>query len=198
MVFQGGVQMEEREELLKKIKVLEDQLEYYRARDAQMEQMIQEYNQFIKKQFELYDDFVKDIGTSRIIDPLTRVYSTEHINRLIAYYHQKAFEENRSYAIIMVRLLDCNDQFEKHLSSVGKILKSTVRVPMDSVGRFSEDSFVVLLTDVKKDIAAKVVERVDRSIKSSVEAHVKIAFRSYPDDGENLEQFIKDMSQEVS
>ncbi|MFN3283403.1 MAG: diguanylate cyclase, partial [Pseudothermotoga sp.] len=68
--------MDEREELLKKIKILEDQLEYYRMRDAQMEQMLQEYNQFIKRQFELYDDFVKDIGTSRIVDPVTRVYSS--------------------------------------------------------------------------------------------------------------------------
>lgn len=190
--------MDEREELLKKIKILEDQLEYYRMRDAQMEQMLQEYNQFIKKQFELYDDFVKDIGTSRIIDPVTRVYSSEHMSRLIAYYHQKAFEENRGYAIVMVRLCEKNEESEKNLILVGKLLKNVVRVPMDSVGKISDDTFVILLTDVNKENAQKVVERVRDSLKKSVVVNTKVSFKVYPNDGEDLEKMIQQLQLEVS
>ncbi len=190
--------MDEREELLKKIKILEDQLEYYRMRDAQMEQMLEEYNQFIRKQFELYDDFVKDIGTSRIIDPITRVYSKEHMNRLITYYHQKAFEENKGYAIVMVRLCRENEDFERHLAFIGKLLKNVVRVPMDSVGKVSDDTFAILLTDVNKEIAQKVVERVRDSLKKSAEMNTKVAFRVYPDDGEDLEKLIQQLQSEVS
>lgn len=190
--------MDEREELLKKIKILEDQLEYYRMRDAQMEQMLQEYNQFIKRQFELYDDFVKDIGTSRIVDPVTRVYSSEHMNRLIAYYHQKAFEENRGYAIVMVRVCKQNEEFEKHLVLVGKLLKNAVRVPMDSVGKISDDTFVILLTDVNKENAQRVVERVKDSLKRSLEVETKVSFKVYPNDGEDLEKIIHQLQSEVS
>ncbi|MGJ8454079.1 GGDEF domain-containing protein [Pseudothermotoga sp. U03pept] len=190
--------MDEREELMKRIKILEDQLEYYRMRDEQMEQMLQEYNQFIKKQFEMYDDFVKDIGTSRIIDSLTRVYSSEHMSRLIAYYHQKAFEENRGYAIVMVKLRQQNDCFERNLVSVAKLLKNVVRVPMDSVGRFSNDSFVVLLTDVNKENAQKVVDRIKDSLKRTVETDTRVALRVYPNDGEDLEKLIGELLSEVA
>lgn len=190
--------MDEREDLLKKIKILEDQLEYYRMRDAQMEQMLQEYNQFIKKQFELYDDFVKDIGTSRIIDPVTRVYSQEHMSRLISYYHQKAFEENRGYAIIMIKLCKQNEEFEKHLVSIGRLLKNVVRVPMDSVGKISDDTFVVLLTDVNKENAQRVFERIKDSLKKSVGVDTKVSFKVYPNDGEDLEKMIQQLQSEVS
>ncbi len=124
--------------------MLEDQLEYYRSREAQMEQLIQEYNELIRRQFDLYDQFVRDIGTSKIIDPYTRVYSADHISKLIAYYHQRAFEENRSYGLILVRLVEKDENFEANLLALAKLLKNTVRVPMDSIGRLSEDTFAVL------------------------------------------------------
>ncbi|AEH51521.1 diguanylate cyclase domain-containing protein [Pseudothermotoga thermarum] len=190
--------MDEREELLKKIRILEEQIEYYKAREAQMEQMLAEYNALVKKQFELYDDFVKDIGTSRIIDSLTRTYNMEHMSKLISYYHQKAFEENRSYAVILVRLVDKNNDFEKHLIQLGKFLKSIVRVPMDSVGRFSDDTFIVLLTEITKENALKVAERIKNGCVSAVPCHVKVACRVYPDDEQNLENMIESLRQEIA
>ncbi len=190
--------MNEREELLKKIKMLEDQVEYYKAREEQMEQMLAEYNALVKRQFELYDDFVKDIGTSRIIDATTRTYNLEHMSKLMSYYHQKAFEENRSYAIIFVRLAAVNNDFEKSLVSLAKFLKSIVRVPMDSVGRFSEDTFVILLTEIAKENAYKVLDRIRANCSSAVACTVKVACKVYPDDGHNLETLIERLKQEVA
>ncbi len=188
----------EMQELLKKIKILEDQLEYYKAREAQMEQMLSEYNALVKKQFEIYDDFVKDIGTSRIIDSLTRTYSFEHMSKLMTYYHQKAFEENRNYAIVMVHLSEVTNDFEKELVALAKFLKSMVRVPMDSVGRFSEDTFIILLTEVSKENALKVAERIRNNYKSVVTSTVKVACKAYPDDGMDLEEMIRQLQGEVA
>ncbi len=188
----------EKEELLQKIKMLEDQLEYYRAREAQMEQLIREYNEFIRRQFDIYDQFVRDIGTSKIIDPYTRVYSAEHISKLITYYHQRAFEENRSYGLILVRLAERDEDFDANLLALAKLLKNVVRVPMDSIGRLNEDTFAVLLTEISKENTRKVVERMKSFIKEHLAIPVKISFRSYPEDGSNLEEMVKQMQAEVS
>ncbi|KAF2958636.1 diguanylate cyclase [Thermotoga sp. Ku-13t] len=190
--------MQEKEELLKRIKMLEDQLEYYRSREAQMEQLIQEYNELIRRQFDLYDQFVRDIGTSRIIDPYTRVYSADHISKLIAYYHQRAFEENRSYGLILVRLTEKDENFEANLLALAKLLKNTVRVPMDSIGRLSEDTFAVLLTEINKENTRKVIERMKSFIDQQLAIPVKISFRCYPEDTSNLEEMMKEMYEEVS
>jgi len=190
--------VEEKEELLQRIKMLEDQLEYYRSREAQMEQLIREYNEFIRRQFDIYDQFVRDIGTSRIVDPYTRVYSAEHISQLVSYYHQRAFEENREYGLILVRLSQKDENFDANLLALAKLLKNVIRVPMDSIGRLNEDTFVVLLTEIGKENTRKVVQRIKTFIDQHLAIPVKISFRSYPDDGSNLEDMMKQLQAEVS
>jgi len=100
-----------------------------------------------------------------MIDPLTRVYSREHILKLISYYHQKAFEENFGYALVTITINNFNklEQMEKEhaLLSIGKLLKELVRVPLDSVGRSAEDQFIVLLTEITKENALKVKAKDD-------------------------------------
>jgi len=189
----GGKGMDDKKTLLKKISMLQDQIESYKAREAQMEQMIMEYNEFIKKQFEVYDDFIKDIGTSRLIDPVTRVYSDEHIMKLVTYYHQKAFEEGTSYAILMVRLQSPHE--EQSLVNVAKFLKRVVRIPMDSVGRYSDDTFLVLLTDIKEDDMPKVVQRIENGAKDL--GSLRVAARYYPSEDFNLENIISSMEEEL-
>lgn len=190
--------MDEKQELLQRIKMLEDQLEYYKTREAQMEQLIREYNEFIRKQFDVYDEFVRDIGTSRIVDPHTRVYSADHISKLITYYHQRAFEENRNYGLILVRLVERDENFDANLLALAKLLKNVVRVPMDSVGRLNEDTFAVLLTEISKENTQKVVERIKSFVDQHLGLTVKISFRSYPEDASNLEEMMAQMQSEVS
>jgi hypothetical protein len=114
-------------ELLARIKELEELLESCRQREKEMEQMLQEYNNLVKRQFEIFDDFVRDIGTKRIIDPLTRVYTKDHIMRLISYYHEKAFEEGLEYGILVVRISNLEElmplERESNLILLGKILR---------------------------------------------------------------------------
>ena len=190
-------------DLLDKIKELEELLENCRQREKEMEGMLQEYNELVKRQFELFDSFVKDIGTKRIIDPLTRVYSRDHIMKLIAYYHEKAFEENFSYGILTVRIANLEEllplERESNLVLLGKILRDSVRVPLDSIGRYSEDTFIILLTDVNKENAERVRDRVEEMIKVQMgeDIEVKISLKVYPDDGEDMEKLIEEALEEV-
>ncbi|MGB9614197.1 MAG: diguanylate cyclase domain-containing protein [Fervidobacterium sp.] len=183
-----------REELVKRIRELEDEVARLRIRETELELLLGEYSAIMKKQFEVFDDFIKDVGTKRMIDPLTRVYSKEHIMKLISYYHQKAFEENFGYALITVTIdnFDNMDQIEKeqNLLSTGKLLKELVRVPLDSVGRSSENQFIILLTEVTKENSARVKERIENALAlHNIPATVKIS--NYPDDSKNIEELFK-------
>jgi len=190
-------------ELLARIKELEELLESCKQREKEMEQMLQEYNELVKRQFELFDSFVKDIGTKRLIDPLTRVYTKDHIMKLISYYHEKAFEERLEYGILAVRITNLDEllplERESNLVLLGKILRDSVRVPLDSIGRYSEDTFIILLTDINKENAEKVRARVEEMIEVQMgdEVRVKTALRVYPEDGEDMEKLIEEALQEV-
>lgn len=183
-----------KEELYQRIRELEDEVTKLKMRESELEMLLNEYSSIMKKQFEVFDDFIKDVGTRRMIDPLTRVYSREHMMKLISYYHQKAFEENFGYAIITITVNDFEklDQIEKErvLLSIGKLLKELVRVPLDSVGRNSENQFIVLLTEITKENSYKVKERIENAIAlHNISAMVKIS--TYPEDSTNLEELIK-------
>ncbi len=183
-----------KEELIQRVRELEDEISRLKMRENELEMLLNEYSSIMKKQFEVFDDFIKDVGTKRMIDPLTRVYSKEHMLKLISYYHQKAFEENFGYAIITVTInnFDKMTQIEKeqNLLGVGKLLKELVRVPLDSVGRSSENQFIVLLTEVNKENSMKVKERIENAlILHNIPATVKIS--NYPDDSTNIEELMK-------
>jgi len=183
-----------KEQLIEKVRELEDEVGRLKMRETELEMLLNEYSAIMKKQFEVFDDFIKDVGTRRMIDPLTRVYSNEHILKLISYYHQKAFEENFGYALVTITInnFDKMEQMEKEhsLLSIGKLLKELVRVPLDSVGRAAEDQFIVLLTEITKENAMRVKERIENAIAlHNIDATVK--FACYPDDSTNLEELAK-------
>lgn len=183
-----------KEQLIQKIHELEDEIARLKMRENELEMLLNEYSTIMKKQFEVFDDFIRDVGTKRMIDPLTRVYSHEHIMKLISYYHQKAFEENFQYALVTVRInnFEKMEQIEKEqaLLSVGKLLKELVRVPLDSVGRLSDDTFIVLLTEITRENALKVKERIENALLiRNIDCSVK--FSSYPEDSTNLEELVK-------
>jgi len=182
-----------KEELIQKVRELEDEISSLKLKDDELELLLNEYSSIVKKQFEAFDDFIKDVGTKRMIDPLTRVYSNEHMMKLISYYHQKAFEENFGYALVTVTIKDFEKltQIEREhaLLTVGKLLKELVRVPLDSVGRASEDKFLVLLTEINHENSLKVKERIENALAlHDINAAVKYA--CYPDDSTNLEELI--------
>ena len=63
--------MDERTELLKRIEELEEKLRQCQQREQELEALIEEYNEVMKKQFQVFDDFFEKLGTTKMIDPLT-------------------------------------------------------------------------------------------------------------------------------
>lgn len=185
-----------KDELIKKIKELENEVTILKSKQDELENLLNEYSEIVKKQFESFDRFISELGTKRMIDPLTRVYSKEHILKLISYYHQKAFEENFGYAILMIKLLDINkkDDFEKEqiIITLGKVLREAVRVPLDSIGRYSFNSFLVLLTEIKKEDAKAVKERIKQMISLKIpDINIDIKMATYPNDSRNIDELLK-------
>lgn len=186
-------------ELMERIKDLEERLEQCRKREEELESMLNEYNEIIKKQFETIDSFFENLGTRRIVDPLTRVYTKDHIIKLLAHYHQKAFEENAEYALFSVRLSNLDDfkgmEKERVLMITGKILKECVRVPLDNVGRYSEDLFLLIVTDVNKEVCEKIKKRIMDAFESKISSlNVEVSYSLYPEEFEDLDKALEKLT----
>ena len=184
-------------ELLKRIEELEKKLKQCQEREKELESLIEEYNDVLKKEFQVFDDFFEKLGTKKMIDPLTRVYSKDHFLRLLSYQHQRSFEENIPYTIFFVKVQSRGEEKESTLMRVGKVLKECVRVPLDSVGRYSEDIFALFVVDVPKSVAPKIAERIENFIKD-IPVEYKIAFKSYPEDFMDLEKAVSELKKAVS
>ena len=186
-------------ELMERIKDLEEKLEQCKKREEELESMLNEYNEIIKKQFEAIDSFFENLGTKRIVDPLTRVYTKDHILKLLSHYHQKAFEENVEYALFSVKLSNLDDfkgmDKEKVLMISGKVLKECVRVPLDNVGRYSENIFLLIVTEVGKEVCGKIEKRIMDAFKSKLPSlNVEISYAFYPEEFEDLDKALEKLT----
>jgi len=54
-----------KEELIQKVRELEDEVSRLKMRESELEMLLSEYSSIMKKQFEVFDDFIKDVGTRR-------------------------------------------------------------------------------------------------------------------------------------
>jgi len=143
-------------DLEEKIKILESELEASRNREEEQEFLIQQYNSLVKEEFNTFDDFVQALVTRKIIDENTRVYSKDFFEKLFSLYYQKAFELNKECGIIIIKIpyMSKIKGDEKHIAErqVGKILRESVRIPLDIIARYSETTFIILLTDIVHDV----------------------------------------------
>ncbi|PLV58704.1 diguanylate cyclase domain-containing protein [Thermotoga sp. KOL6] len=190
--------MDDREELIRKINELEEKLKRCQQRQQELENLIEEYNDVLKKQFQVFDDFFEKLGTKKMIDPLTRVYSKDHFLKLLSYQHQRSFEENTPYTIFFVKVKLPEEEKERILMRVGKVLKECVRVPLDSVGRYSDDTFALFVVDASKTLAPKIKERIENFLKNISGIDYKVVYKSYPEDFMDLDKILSDLEKAVS
>lgn|GEM_PF-6065 len=159
------------EKLEKENVLLKKRAEWYNSQSQQMEGLIEQYNQLVKKEFDNIENVIEKMGTREVIDPTTRVYSRDHMLKYINFFHAKAFQENIEYSLIFVDI----DDFEKATSGLnreqsdiilrelGKILKETVRVPLDTVSRLGANEFLILLTEISKKDSISVAKRINEN-----------------------------------
>lgn len=159
------------EKLEKENGLLKKRTEWYESQSQQMEGLIEQYNQLVKKEFDNIENVIEKMGTREVIDPITRVYSRDHMLNYINFFHAKAFQEDIQYSFIFVDV----DDFEKATSGLnreqsdiilremGKLLKETVRVPLDTVSRLGANEFLILLTEIPKKDAISVAKRINKT-----------------------------------
>ena len=73
--------MSELEELRLKVRQLEDELQVCKQRERELESLLEQYSELIKAELQTYDDFMGELGTSRVIDPVSRVFSRDHFSK---------------------------------------------------------------------------------------------------------------------
>ena len=202
--------LDELEKLKMRVQQLEDELQMCKQRERELEELLDQYTELLKQELKSYDDFVGDIGTSKMIDPLTRVFNKDYFLKFLTYFHQRAFEESIPYGVVLVKIKNYDelertvgdgDKWRTFSMQFGKSLKESVRVPLDTVGRLSKDTFAVILTEIDKDVMDKVVERIKNRLESLDlgfgTPDIKMVHVHYPEDAINLEALLSSVGEEL-
>jgi GGDEF domain-containing protein len=131
-----------------------------------------------------FEEFVEDLVNRKIIDENTRVYSKDFFDKFFAIYFQKAFEANNEWGIVIIKLphlnkLNLNEEKKIIERQLGKILRESVRIPLDYIFRYSKDTFIILLTDIFEDIFDKIINRINDRIKMLTDYSETCEIKSY-------------------
>ncbi|MDI3472546.1 MAG: hypothetical protein PWQ20_243 [Thermotogaceae bacterium] len=185
-------------ELEKKIEKLEEKLEAYKKREEELESVIEEYNNLVRKQFEYFENFLSALGSNEFIDPMTRTLKKEFALKLLDFYHQRYFENSREFALVFIDVDKFEDINTRHgrekgdrvLIELAKTLKKCVRIPLDSVSRFGADEFVVILSEVTKEQATKIAQRLHKECNNismnEIDFSVTTSVVHFPSDANNI------------
>ncbi len=185
---------------------LRKRAEWYESQSQKMEELIGQYNDLVKKEFDNVENVVGGMGTREVIDPVTRVYSRDHMLNYLNFFHSKAFQEDIKYSLIFVDI----DDFEKKTSElsqedeklvlreIGKFLKEMVRVPLDTISRLGNDEFLILLTEISKQDSINVAERINMSCSerkfkagaASLQFTCTVSIVYFPDDETQLSNLL--------
>ena len=152
---------------------------------------------------------IENFGSYEILDPLTRVFTLEHFINYVKFYHSLAQRKEKQYNLVKLRLENyakicgeksneiCNYAVLKLVS----VLKKSLRIPLDVIGRISQDTFSILIVEVDKTKAEKIMDRVLSSVKdgfvinnTSVQTDLSCDFASFPDDIktiDDIERFLE-------
>jgi len=191
-------------ELEEKVKKLENELKKYKEREEELENVIEEYNVLVKKQFEYFENFLSALGSNEVIDSLTRALKKEFILKFLTFYHQRCFESSKEFALVFVdidRFAEINSKYgrnigDKVLIDLAKTLKRCVRIPLDSVARFGADEFVVLLSEVNKEQSKKIAQRIHKEsnnifLNNHEPISVTVSVVHFPTDRNNINELLE-------
>ncbi|MGM0640769.1 MAG: diguanylate cyclase domain-containing protein [Thermotogota bacterium] len=157
-------------ELKKRIAYLEKEINDLKQKEEEMDDVVKQYNELIQQEFLSFETFVEDLVDRKIIDENTRVYSKNFFDKFFSIYFQKAFESNNECGIVIIKIphlkkLKLNEEKKIVERQLGKIIRESVRIPLDYIFRYSKDTFVILLTDVFEDIFEKIKNRISDRIE---------------------------------
>ncbi len=140
-----------------------------------------------------------------MVDPLTKAMNRNALINSFDKEHSRASRNNGSFALLLFDI-DFFKQFNDNhghlvgdqvLRSVVSTLKPIVR-QNDSIGRYGGEEFVVLLSDVDKDIALKVAERARKKFEEQgvevdgqqLDLTVSVGVAVFPTHGNSWDELI--------
>ena len=135
-------------------------------------------------------------------DELTSLYNMRAFARLADQEHDAASRSDRHYSVLMIdieHLKIVNDTYGHEAGSraVSLVADALLRLTRSSdiVARYGGDEFIVLLSDVDKELAEEVAQRVRNVVFATtlevdvkmVRIKVNVGAASYPENGNNLQ-----------
>jgi GGDEF domain-containing protein len=202
--------LEKMENMKRWIETLMEENKKLKEEIKMSEMLMEKYHFLIYQGFNDFQNLLENFGSYEILDPLTRVFSFEHFLNYTKFYHSLAQRKEKSYTIVRLKFLNyghiCGEKSNEicnyALLKIVSVLKKKLRIPLDVVGRISQNSFAILIVEVEEDGAKKILKRITDSImnndfvvnNTNVDVELETAFLSFPDDistADDIEKFLE-------
>ncbi len=156
---------------------------------------------FIKKPFDIEEleakfkraiierDIRQELKKLSITDPLTGLYNRRHFHNKLEEEIIRAQRQKKKLGLMLLDLDNFKEYNDRHghlagdkmLKHFGEIIKSQIRLSVDSGYRYGGDEFVLILIDADTYVSQRIGKRILKVFKKECNQSVSIGYASLSD-----------------